>query len=127
MKNSIVLTLVVFLYLSACQSDKYPHGAKLYENYCERCHMQDGTGLEGLIPPLAGSDYYEKNYAQIPHIIRYGVDQPIVVNGVTYTEPMVGLGRLTNTEIANIMNYINNQWYPELKYVSPLDVAEKME
>lgn len=72
--------------------------------------MDDGTGLEGNIPPLAQSDYLKNHQADIACIIRYGQQDTIQVNGRTYTTPMAGIPELTEFQIANIINYINQAW-----------------
>jgi len=72
--------------------------------------MEDGTGLKGIIPPLAGSDYLKNNPLDVACIIRYGMEGEVVVNGKTYNQPMAGIHYVTDTEIANIINYINHAW-----------------
>ena len=80
--------------------------------------MEDGTGLRGNIPPLAGSDYLRKNPAATACIIRYGLQEPVTVNGKVYDQPMAGIPQLNEFEIANIINYIHHSWGNDLGYVS---------
>lgn len=84
--------------------------------------MDDGSGLEGLIPPLAQADYYKENVLKSACLIRYGMEGPVEINGRTYNQPMPGTDKLTEFEIANILNYINEAWYDDLPYVKLEDV-----
>lgn len=43
-----------------------------------------------LIPPLAGADYLANNQANLPCLIRKGIQDTIVVNGKVYAEKMPG-------------------------------------
>jgi cytochrome c551 len=66
--------------------------------------------LGALIPPLAGADYLVANRNSLPCIIRYGIADNIVVNGVQYAEQMAGHPELSDIDIANVLNYIGNSW-----------------
>lgn len=106
-----ILSLLLFSFsFTSCEQNPYKQGAILYENFCANCHMDDGTGLEGVIPPLANADYVEKNQELLACIIRQGMKSEIVVNGITYNQPMVGIEVLSDFEITNIINYINHSW-----------------
>lgn len=89
----------------------------MYDKHCANCHMEEGEGLRNLIPPLAGSDYLRDNPGAVVHSMRYGMEGPIIVNGTTYSEPMPGNPELSEFQIVNIMNYINQAWgndYPPI-------------
>lgn len=109
---------LLFLGLAGCETQPYKQGRWLYGEYCSNCHMETGTGLAGLIPPLAGADYLARENLRTACIIRYGLEDTIVVNGQTYAQPMAGIGQLNEVEITNIINYINQAWGNDLGYVS---------
>ena len=88
--------------------------------------MEDGSGLESLIPPLAGSDYLRNNSLKTACIIRYGQNEPIQVNGVLYTNPMPGTKRLSDFEITNITNYILQAWGNDYGIVKLGDIREEL-
>lgn len=102
--------VIIFLSTYSCKEETFYQGHSIYDSLCANCHMEDGTGLKGIIPPLANSDYLKNNQLDVACIIRYGQEGEIVVNGKTYNQPMAGIKYLTDTEIANIINYINNAW-----------------
>ena len=105
---------IFFLFLSSVTfsqnkvEDSYKRGQMLYDDFCVRCHLPDGTGEAGLIPPLASADFLQDIQATV-HSIKYGLHGPITVNGVQYNNTMAPMG-LENDEIADITNYILNSW-----------------
>jgi mono/diheme cytochrome c family protein len=117
LKNTILFTLFIAatIVLSNCGADDntYKQGKILYVRYCANCHMEDGGGLKGLIPPLAKSDYLAAHRAELPCILLRGQKGKIVVNGVEYgNQEMLPVKRLTGDpltdfEMANILNYIS--------------------
>ena len=125
MKNSqFFIFFFVLLIFGRCETYPYQQGKILYTNFCENCHMVDGTGLVGVIPPLAGSDYLAINGEKVPCIIRNGIKGELSVNGRIYNTEMVGIERLTEFEITNIINYIHTSWGNELPIVEHLQVRE---
>lgn len=115
------------LFFSACQTNPFRQGQILYENYCANCHMSDGSGLESLIPPLAGADFLSRQRGQLPCIIRYGMKGEITVNGKTYNQEMTGIPELTDFEIANIINYIARSWNNQETYLTIREVQSALE
>lgn len=118
--------LLVFLFVYSCKDTPFQQGKILYEIFCANCHMEDGSGLEGLIPPLADADYYRQNILQSACLIRNGMEGKVVVNGRTYEQPMPNNDQLTEFEITNILNYISSTWYDDLPYVKLADVRKTL-
>jgi len=85
-------------------------GQRIYASYCANCHLDDGKGLGALIPPLANSDYLAANRKKLPLVIRYGLQDTIVVNGVVYAEKMAGMPGLNEIQVTNLLNYIGQSW-----------------
>ncbi|HOY16078.1 MAG TPA: cytochrome c [Haliscomenobacter sp.] len=119
--------LLALLFILACQGSPYKQGEIMYGNFCASCHMDDGSGLRGRIPPLANSDYLKKYPSELACIIRYGKTGEIEVNGKKYQEPMPGVPQLSDFEIANIINYINQAWGNESAYVPVQKVQQALE
>ncbi|KAB1067883.1 cytochrome c [Tamlana haliotis] len=84
-------------------------GEEIYNDFCLTCHLPNGAGVKDVYPPLAKSDYLAENRKASIHLLKYGIDGPIKVNGVTYNGSMPAMG-LDDDEIADVMNYITNQW-----------------
>ena len=96
--------------LSACFTDRQNEGQRLYATHCASCHGEQGEGLRRLMPPLAGSDYLTTHRAALPCLIRQGQRGRIVVNGVTYDQVMPAHTDLSDSQIANILNYVHGAW-----------------
>ena len=88
----------------------YNQGELLFQKNCANCHQKDGSGLGRIYPPLDSSDYMSKNFDDVICLIRYGKKGELVVNGVSYNQPMPGIPTLTDLEIAEIATYIYNSW-----------------
>ena len=110
-----------------CESKTYTQGEILYQNFCVNCHMEDGTGLEGVIPPLADADWIKNNQDIFPCIIRTGMEGAVIVNGKIYNQPMTGIKRLSPFEIANIINYVNSAWGNDYGYAKFEEVKATLE
>ena len=113
------------LLLMACQ-EQYPQGKRLYEHHCSSCHMNDGTGLGALLPPLKNSDFLAENLYRVPCIIRNGLFETITVNGIQYSEIMIGFPDLNPIEISNIMHYITSVFLEDKKRTYKIQQIEKM-
>lgn len=109
-----VLILLLFPLFLFSQKDSLSisieNGRILYDDFCTRCHLPNGKGQIGIIPPLAKSDFlYEHMEESIKALKFGGIDGEIIVNGVKYNSRMEKMG-LYNDEIADVMNYILNSW-----------------
>ena len=114
--------------VAACENQTYQSGGRLYKTMCANCHMDAGEGLGALIPPIAGSDYLGKNRERLPCIIRYGLHDTITVNGKVYSENMAAMPGLSDIQITNLLNYINNTWgnnHPAYSYEEVKGLLEK--
>lgn len=112
-KNSflaVVLGTLALTTLTQCFTEKQNQGQKLYTANCASCHMDDGSGLRGVIPPLAQSDYLQKHRNELPCLIRHGINRPIVVNGQKYNQEMPGAETLKADEMTNLLNYIQTNF-----------------
>lgn len=109
MRNLLLFFFLVLL--SACESGgTYQSGERLYKTHCANCHMDKGEGLGALIPPLAGADFLAAHRDRLPCIVRKGLQDTIVVNGKVYSEVMPPNPGLSEVQITNILNYIQNSW-----------------
>lgn len=102
--------VLVLATLSQCFTRRESEGQQLYLQQCASCHMDDGSGLRGLIPPLAGSDYLTRHRDQLACVIRYGQQGEVVVNGRSYNKPMPGNTKLTEVHLVNLLNYIQSNF-----------------
>lgn len=120
--------LCLLLFLAACGENPYRDGEALYKGNCASCHMENGAGLGALIPPLAGSDFLSARRERLPCIVRYGLTDSITVNGVGYAEQMAGIEALSDIDITNLLNYVNQTWgnnHPPFKLEEVRELLKK--
>ncbi|WP_116105510.1 c-type cytochrome [Lewinella sp. IMCC34191] len=127
-------TLMVFavlwftlLALAACGKTEHLQGKNLYLEHCANCHFDEGQGLRQLMPPLAGADYLRDYPEQVVRGIRQGMNGPMEVNGVVYNAEMPANQELTEFQIVNIMNYINQAWGNDYGLVTVAEVRNWLE
>ncbi|GAB3199527.1 mono/diheme cytochrome c family protein [Pontibacter aydingkolensis] len=106
---AVALGGLVLTTLTQCFTNKKNEGQRLYETNCQSCHMEDGSGLRGVIPPISGADYLEQHRDELACLIRHGIDGPITVNGIEYNKPMPGVD-LREDQITNLLNYIQTNF-----------------
>ncbi|ADY52014.1 hypothetical protein Pedsa_1452 [Pseudopedobacter saltans DSM 12145] len=100
--------------ISSCSEEEikykryYSDGLTLYKDHCQSCHMQDGTGLRGIIPPLTDTTFLSKNRDKLACIVKYGLSDTIVIHGETYQTPMPAESHLAAIDIAKILTYVTN-------------------
>ncbi|ARS35972.1 c-type cytochrome [Pontibacter actiniarum] len=107
---AVVLGAFALTTLTQCFTNKKDEGKRLYEQHCQSCHMEDGSGLKGLIPPLAGADFLQTHRDQLPCIVREGMEGPVTVNGVEYNKEMPGIENMREDQITNLLNYIHTNF-----------------
>jgi cytochrome c551 len=133
-KLPLSFLLCAFCFLLSCGDSRksnsepkftqyYNQGELLYQNRCSNCHQKDGSGLGRLYPPLDTSDFMTKNFDDVICLIRYGKKGELVVNGVTFNQPMPGIPALTDLEIAEIATYIYNSWSHDRGIVDVTEVS----
>lgn len=105
----VALLQGVALYQDKPLEKSIADGEEIYQDFCLQCHLDSGDGVSGVFPPLAKSDYLLNNIDLSIKGIKYGLSGPIVVNGEKYDGLMQNQG-LENQEIADVMNYILNNW-----------------
>ena len=99
-------------------------GQEIYQDFCVQCHLSNGEGVSGVFPPLKASDYLFEDINRSIKGIKYGLKGEITVNDENYDGVMVSQG-LDNEEIADVMNYILNQWGNQSEeFITPQQVAE---
>jgi mono/diheme cytochrome c family protein len=111
----------------SCGKNSFRQGEILYANFCSNCHMPDGSGLGGNIPALAGSQVLAKQPGAVACAVRYGLAASPAADGQAPGQPMPANPKLSDFEIANIINYINHSWGNDFGYVQIGEVRDALE
>ena len=91
------------------KEDSIEAGKEIYNDFCIQCQLTSGEGVSGVFPPLKKSDYLLNNIEKSIAGIKFGLRGEIIVNDEVYNSVMINQG-LDNEEIADVMNYILNEW-----------------
>ena len=105
----IVGVITTYLFQEKTKKESITEGQEIYQDFCVQCHLNSGEGVSGVFPPLKSSDYLLNNIEKSIAGIKYGLKGKIIVNDEIYNSVMVNQG-LDNEEIADVMNYILNEW-----------------
>jgi nitrite reductase (NO-forming) len=90
--------------------DQVQAGRALFAGTCSVCHQGAGTGLPGVFPPLAKSDFLAADPKRAIDILLHGLNGKIKVNGQEYDSVMPPMTQLNDDEVANILTYVLNSW-----------------
>jgi cbb3-type cytochrome c oxidase subunit III len=86
-------------------------GAALFSANCVACHQAAGTGVPGVFPPLAGSEWVNGKPDAVIQILLHGIDGDITVKGGNYHGQMPNFGgKFSDEEIAAVLSYVRSQW-----------------
>ena len=105
----------------------FVEGEQLYLKSCSNCHQKNGKGLGRVYPPLAPSDFMDKNFEEVICLIKKGRSGTMTVNGDEYHQPMPGVVSLTELEIAEITTYIYNSWGHERGLIDVRQVSQSLQ
>ncbi len=86
-------------------------GAATFSSNCVACHQSTGSGLPGVFPPLAGSEWVNGRDTTVAAIVLNGVAGPLTVKGSTYNGAMPTFkAQLSDDQIAAVLTYVRTQW-----------------
>jgi nitrite reductase (NO-forming)/hydroxylamine reductase len=96
---------------SAATNDAAVAGQKIYDANCSACHGAKGAGLAGEFPPLAGNPMVTGSPDKVIAAVKNGVTGAMTVNGRSYSGAMPAWkGKLSNTDIADVITYVRSAW-----------------
>lgn len=128
----IVLSLGAFIFSSCGNSDEIPaatleNGKKAYLAYCQSCHMEDGSGVPGLNAPLIESKYASGDKKKLIEIALQGSAAFANDPERPYKNLMPSMANLTDTQIADALTYIRNNFKNKGSVVTPEEVRSERE
>lgn len=107
------------------KSESISRGKLVYQDMCVTCHLPNGKGVPKAFPPVADSDFLRNKQNESIRGVKKGLSGKIVVNGITYNSVMSPLG-LSDKEVADVMNYINNSWGNDIGNFVTVDKVSKL-
>ncbi len=120
------VSLILLTILAACVENPYVQGKRLYDLHCANCHLDQGQGLASMNPPLNDVVFQEDYADHFGCIVRFGLNDTLLIGIRTYDIPMPGNKDLTAAEIANIYNYIVHSWHPEMAKTTESEIQEQL-
>ncbi len=90
----------------AANSERVAVNGQAYLNYCASCHLQNGQGLAGAVPNLAGNGTV---LAQGPETVLRVILGGINAQGSYSAMPAIGQ-QMTDQEVADATNYVRSAW-----------------
>jgi mono/diheme cytochrome c family protein len=103
---------------SAAKIDPMVLGKRQYDAVCMACHQATGLGVEGVYPPLAGSEWVTGSPDRVIRIVLHGLKGPVTVAGKQFgVAAMPAFGRVTgggynwnDDRVAAVLTYIRQSW-----------------
>lgn len=127
---SVAISLIVILFIIGCSDESISqktmeNGKKIYNTYCLSCHMEDAMGVPRLNPPLAGSELLVKEKTKPIRIVLRGSEELKGETDSQYTNTMMGLGTLSDQEIADVLTYARNSFGNKAPKINESDVKNE--
>src|SRR5881275_2099338 len=85
-------------------------GEALFTGTCSVCHQPNGQGLEGVFPPLAGSDLLAHEPRRAMQIVLNGLSGAVTINGTVFNSVMPPMSQLNDDELADILTFVTHSW-----------------
>lgn len=86
-------------------------GAQIFAAQCVACHQAGGTGLAGVFPPLAASEWVLAKEAVPITILLHGISGKLSVKNTAYNGAMPAFGaKLGDSEIAAVLTYVRTSF-----------------
>ncbi|WP_047306756.1 c-type cytochrome [Pseudomonas fluorescens] len=106
------------------KGDDSKPGAAVYIDNCAACHRTDGQGYTRVFPALAGNPVLQSADAtSLIHIVLKGGTLPATHSAPsTFSMPPFAW-RLSDQEVADVVNFIRSSWGNQASAVQPGDVA----
>jgi mono/diheme cytochrome c family protein len=109
---------------SAATAGATADGAAIFAARCAPCHQATGSGLPGVFPPLAGSNWVNGRDTTVIQILLHGIQGTLTVNGASYNGNMPTFGaQLSDAEIAAVLTHVRSHWGNKTGPISAAMVA----
>lgn len=102
------------------------HGGRLYERHCASCHGEQGQGVPGAYPPLAGNRAVTMpSTSNLVQVVLHGGFPPATRgNPRPFGMPPFAT-TLSDADVAAVLTYIRAGWNNRAAPVSELEIAQQ--
>ena len=110
-------------------ADPVKVGKRLFTTVCATCHQPSGTGVPGVYPPLAGSEWVNGTEERVVRILLSGLNGPVTVRGTQFSAAAMpsfgpsGAYNWRDDQIAAVLTYVRQEWGNHGGPVTPEKVA----
>jgi mono/diheme cytochrome c family protein len=101
-------------------------GPRVYRN-CSACHQEQGQGLSGTYPALAGSTRVAGPPETLIALLLHGQQGPLLTATGLYNGNMPAWPQLSDAELAAVLTYVRSSWNNAGSAISPALVANVRE
>ena len=105
----MMMSILLFNCKSSVSSVKIEEGRKVYFANCLGCHMDNGTGVPRMNPPLVNSPYVMGHPNSLIELVLRG-SEFFGATKRSYNNQMASFRALSDTEIANLLTYVRNNY-----------------
>lgn len=102
--------LIAAMLMLALGGTAYSSGERVFAANCAVCHQNDGQGVPGTYPSLAGTvgSYVRSpaGRAYLARVVSFGMNGSIMSQGAEYNGFMQPWTQLSDADIAAVLNYI---------------------
>jgi mono/diheme cytochrome c family protein len=89
-------------------------GARVFGASCGVCHQENGQGVVGVFPPLAGhaAEMFGQRSGRdyLVRLVLFGLEGTITIRGDTYAGAMPPWPQLSDSEIAAALDHVLTAW-----------------
>jgi mono/diheme cytochrome c family protein len=121
-----VFSFIVFL--ASCgekgiSAERMKEGGKVYQTYCEGCHMNNGGGVPDMNAPLKGSSFVAGEKEKLIEIVLKGSAAFANDPNRPYKNLMASMANLSDQQLADVLTYIRNSFGNKAPAVESGEVA----
>ena len=120
--TKLMAAMMLLLFFQTVPKAAMDRGRTVYEQNCQACHMDDGSGVPGMNPPLKKTQWVLGDKKRLIGIVMDGFNEEVTIEGETYSNPMPGLDYLSDQQISDVLTYVRNSFGNKAAPVSVQEV-----
>ncbi len=98
-------------------------GGRIYAQACAACHMQNGSGVSGMQPALAGSRVIAGDPGRLIRLLLLGPAAALPADREKFSNEMPPFAAMNDDDLADVINYLRRNHAPGTELVTAAQVA----